>query len=66
MLVLMVLTFAPYASSSPDLCTLHAVGVCRWLQLALVVLFHAATSPDSLLAHVVVAPSSTCSGDAYI
>ena len=66
MLVLMVLTFAPYASSSPDLCTLHAVGGCHWLQLALLVLFHSATSADSPLAHVVVAPSSTCSGDVYI
>ena len=36
----------------------------RW-QLALVVLFHSATSTDSPLAHMVVSPSATCAGGAF-
>ena len=40
-------------------------GGCHQLQLALVVLFHSATSADSPLAHVVVSPSATCAGGAF-
>ena len=40
-------------------------GGCHELQLALVVLFHSATSADSPLAHVVVSPSATCAGGAF-
>ena len=46
--------------------TLH---LCMWwfhpVQLVLVVLFHSATGTDTLLAHVVVAPSATCAGDVF-
>ena len=41
-------------------------GGCHQLQLALVVLFHSATSADSPLAHVVVSPSATCAIYIYI
>ena len=37
-------------------------GGCHQLQLALVVLFHSATSADSPLAHVVASPSAACAG----
>ena len=40
-------------------------GGCHQLQLALVVLFHSATSADSLLAHMVASPSATCAGGAF-
>ena len=40
-------------------------GGCHQLQLALVVLFHSATSADSPLAHVVISPSATCAGGAF-
>ena len=40
-------------------------GGCHQLQLALVVLFHSATSADSPLAHVVASPSATCAGGAF-
>ena len=40
-------------------------GGCHQLQLALVVLFHSATSADSPLAHVMVSPSATCAGGAF-
>ena len=40
-------------------------GGCHQLQLALVVLFHSATSADSPLANVVVSPSATCAGGAF-
>ena len=40
-------------------------GGCHQLQLALVVLFHSATSADSPLAHMVVSPSATCAGGAF-
>ena len=40
-------------------------GGCHQLQLALVVLFHSATSADSPLTHVVVSPSATCTGGAF-
>ena len=39
-------------------------GGCQ-LQLALVVLFHSATSADSPLAHVVASPSATYAGGAF-
>ena len=63
----------------PDLCTLHLCcfflvqlaqhstctsGGCHQLQLALVLLFHSATSAASPLAHVVVSPSATGAGGA--
>ena len=40
-------------------------GGCHQLQLALVVLFHSATSADSLLAHMVASPSATCAGGCF-
>ena len=40
-------------------------GDCHQLQLALVVLFHSATSADSPLAHVVLSLSATCAGGAF-
>ena len=40
-------------------------GGCHQLQLALVVLFHSATSADSPLAHVVASPSATCTGGTF-
>ena len=64
----------------PDLCTLriwcfrpingckHSTctgGGCQQLQLALVVLFHSATTADSPLAHVVVSSSAACAGGAF-
>ena len=40
-------------------------GGCHQLQLALVVLFHSATSDNSPLAHVVASPSATCAGGSF-
>ena len=40
-------------------------GGCPQLQLALVVLFHSATSADTPLAHIVASPSATCAGGAF-
>ena len=40
-------------------------GGCHHSQLALMVLFHSATSADSLLAHMVASPSATCAGGAF-
>ena len=54
-------------------CNLHKEPACPLtspyascsLQLALVMLFLAATSADSALVHVVVSPSATCAGGAF-
>ena len=35
------------------------------MQLALVVLFHSATTADSTLAHMVISLSATCDGSAF-
>ena len=40
-------------------------GGCQQVQLALVVLFHSATSTDTPLAHMVASPSATCAGGAF-
>ena len=71
-----VLTFAPYIHlwtlclwcfPSFNWCKYSTCtgGGCHQLQLALVVLFHSATSADSPLAHVVASPSATCAGGAF-
>ena len=68
-----VLTFAPYILTF-RLCawgvSLLSTGAnipgCHQLQLALVVLFHSATSADSPLAHVVVSPCTTCTGGVVV
>ena len=72
-----VLTFAPYnltfrlcacgVSLLLNWCKYSTCtgGGCHQLQLALVVLFHSATSADSPLTHVVVSPSATCAGGAF-
>ena len=64
-----VLTFAPctcvvfslFQLAQHSTCT---SGGCHQLQLALVLLFHSATSAASPLAHVVVSPSATGAGGA--
>ena len=72
-----VLTVAPYILTfGPGACGVSLLstgannstctgGGCHQLQLALVVLFHSATSADSPLAHVVASPSATCAGGAF-